>query len=116
VVLVRELAWMTGNPAKVFRFMRYVQVGFGLILLAAGWNWGKTQIHRIHEGTRTQGLIVDYQKHYNWGRRTSAIRADSYEPGVEHKLGERAMRFEDWLGKSLPGRAELSRGCSVRRG
>jgi hypothetical protein len=83
---------------------------------AAGWNWGKTQIHRIHEGTRTQGLILDYQKHYNWGRRTSAIRADSYEPGVEHKLGERAMRFEDWLGKSLPGRAELSRGCSVRRG
>jgi hypothetical protein len=32
---------MTGNPATVFRFMRYVQVGFVLILLVAGSNWGK---------------------------------------------------------------------------
>ena len=94
---------MTNNPGKVFRFMRYLQVGVGLILLALGWYMGKTQIHLIHEGTRTQGLIVDYEKHYNRGRRSSAIRSVSYMPVVEYNLGDRATRFKDWLGKSLPG-------------
>jgi Protein of unknown function (DUF3592) len=101
---VRDLVlWMTNNPAKVFHFMCYLQIGCGLILLATGWYVGKTQIHLIREGTRTPGLIVDYEKHYNRGRRTSAIRSVSYMPVVEYHLGDRAIRFEDWLGKSLPG-------------
>jgi Protein of unknown function (DUF3592) len=102
--LVRDLIlWMTNNPAKVFHFMRYLQIGFGMILVATAWYVGKTQIHLIREGTRTPGLIVDYEKHYNRGPRTSAIRSVSYMPVVEYNLGDRAIRFEDRLGKSLPG-------------
>jgi hypothetical protein len=104
VAVVRDLvAWMTSNPAKIFRFVRYLQVGVGLLLLAAGWYMGKTQIHLIREGTRTQGLIVDYEKRYNLTRRSRSIRSVSYMPVVEYNLGERAIRFEDWLGRSLPG-------------
>ena len=104
VAVVRDLvAWMTSNPAKVFRFMRYLQIGVGLLLLAAGWYMGKTQIHLIHEGTRTQGLIVDYEKHRNLTRRSRSVSSVSYIPVVEYNLGERAIRFDDWLGRSLPG-------------
>jgi hypothetical protein len=43
-----------------------------------GWHMRKTPIHLIHEGTRTQGLIVDYEKRYNLTRRSWSTRSVTY--------------------------------------
>jgi hypothetical protein len=90
------VAWMRANRPKVMLYTRGLQILTGLILLCLGWAMGHVHFQLIHDGSRTQGKIVDSkQKHF---RRYSSTANLAYMPIVEFQSVGQAIRFEDWLG------------------
>ena len=90
-------------------FVRYgfiLQILVGVLLCGLGYFMGSAHLRLILKGERAQGRIVDYKQRNFTVSRSSQIASTStgYMPVVEYRaMGDKRIRFEDWLGKSSTG-------------
>jgi hypothetical protein len=89
-------------------FLRYgfiLQIFVGVLLCGLGYFMGRAHLRLILKGERAQGRIVDYKRRIFTISRSNQPNSTStgYMPVVEYRaMGDKRIRFEDWLGKS-PG-------------
>src|SRR6267378_381732 len=93
---------MRANRAILLRYTRGLQILVGFFLLLIGWHIGHAHFGLIRTGTRTQGKIVDSSIEIFTPRSGSGSTSthDAYMPVVEFQVGDRIVRFKDWLGSS----------------
>ena len=96
---------MRATGSTVWFVMRLVQLAAGFVLLALGWQIGKTRVALISSGAHAQGRIVGYEQQRfsmrsldNLGRMNSAMLAV-----VEFRPKNETIRFTDWVGRGSNG-------------
>ena len=96
--------WSRDNQDRLYHFQCFLTAMMGLLLITlAYFMGGNTHFPLILDGVRTQGRIVDFQEHVSRSRKGASPTA--YMPIVEFKIGNKVVRFSDWLGSetnSLP--------------
>jgi hypothetical protein len=93
---------LLNNKAKFLRVAIVLQFLLGLFLLSMSYFMGKTHFDLIRKGLRTPGTIVDYKQEY-FRRTGESFGSSGYMPIVEYSVGDRIVRFTDWLGSSSAG-------------
>jgi hypothetical protein len=94
------IIWMTANRPKLLRYGRGLQILTGVFLLLLGWHMGHEHLRLIRSGVRTQGKIVDSKMEIFTTRAGSGSTTshNAHMPIVEFQVGDRTVRFKDWLG------------------
>ena len=95
---------------KAPTFLRYSfipQIVVGMLLCGLGYFMGKTHLRLILKGERGQGRIVAYKERmftYSSRSNDTFTHFPGDMPVVEYRtVGDKEIRFEDWLGKSSTG-------------
>jgi Protein of unknown function (DUF3592) len=98
--LDQAATWILNRRRKILRYNWVPSAIFGVLLLGAGYLFGKGPLHLILEGQRTTGTIVDYRE----GRDVDSEGKTGFWPIVEFQVNNRPVRFKHWLGGNAPGR------------
>ena len=96
--------WAGVNGIKVKRYRSTVAIVVGLSTMYFTYHLGNANFFLLLDGIKTEGKIVEYKQQVfvDSNRSYSTI----FMPVVEFKIGDKDVRFRDWLGNrsnSLPG-------------
>ena len=96
--------WAGENGIKVERYRSIVAIVVGLSTMYFTYHLGNANFFLLLDGIKTEGKIVEYKQQVfvDSNRFYSTI----FMPVVELKVGDKEVRFRDWLGNrsnSLPG-------------
>ena len=94
-----QVAWMLANREKISRYAFVPQLLVALALLGFANFTGKTDMHLLLKGARTQGKIVGFQKQKFYRSRNRISTGTSgytvYLPIVEYEAEGTLARFEE---------------------
>jgi len=95
-----QAAWLLANREKVFRYAFIPQMLVAVILLDFVFFAGKTDIHLLLNGARTEGRIVSFQKRPFYTKNPSILSTGKkgynvYLPIVEFEAQGSLLRFEE---------------------
>ena len=94
-----QVAWLLANREKIFRFAFLPQLLVAVVLSSFAYSTGKTDVHLLLKGARTQGKIVGFQKRQFYRSRnrisTGTPGYNIYLPIVEFEAQGALARFEE---------------------
>ena len=105
IIQIEKLSkWAGENGNKVERYRSIVAIVVGLFTMYFTYLLGNANFFLLLDGIKTEGKIVEYKQQVlvDSNRSYSTV----FMPVVEFKIGDRDVRFRDWLGNrsnSLPG-------------
>ena len=97
------VAWMLRNKSAIFRYAFVVELLGGMLLCGLGYVMGTTQLRLVTRGVKTEGTIVDFRTETIGARRSDGTsRTSNAQMAVVeyHAMGDKKVRFEDWLDDS----------------
>jgi len=68
-----QVAWMLANREKIFRYVFIPQLLVAVVLLSFVYSIGKTDIHLLLNGARTEGKIVGFQKRQFFAKNPTSL-------------------------------------------
>jgi hypothetical protein len=101
-----QVAWLLANRGKIFRYAFIPQLLAAVVLLDVAYVTGKTDIHLLLSGARTEGRIVGFQMRKFYQKNPNSISTGThgynvYLPIVEFEAQGSLARFEEH--KLMPG-------------
>jgi hypothetical protein len=94
-----QIDWMLANREKLFRYAFIPQFLVAVALLSVAYFTGKTDVHLLLNGARTQGKIVGFQRRELHTHRnpssTGMYGRIVYLPIVEFQAQGTVVRFEE---------------------
>jgi hypothetical protein len=94
-----QVEWILANRAKILRYACVPQFLVGVALLAFAHFTGRTELHLLVSGARTQGKIVGFQRRQLHTHRnpssTGMFGRNLYLPIVEFEAQGTVVRFEE---------------------
>ena len=105
IIQIEKLSkWAGENGNKVERYRSIVAIVVGLFTMYFTYLLGNANFFLLLDGIKTEGKIVEYKQQVlvDSNRSYSTV----FMPVVEFKIGDKDVRFRDWLGNrsnSLPG-------------
>lgn len=105
IIQIEKLSkWAGENGNKVERYRSIIAIVVGLSTMYFTYLLGNANFFLLLDGIKTEGKIVEYKQQVlvDSNRSYSTI----FMPVVEFKIGDKDVRFRDWLGNrsnSLPG-------------
>jgi len=94
-----QVAWLLANREKIFRYAFLPQLLVAVVLSGFAYSTGKTDMHLLLKGARTQGKIVGFQKRQFYRSRnrisTGTPGYNIYLPIVEFEAQGALARFEE---------------------
>ena len=96
--------WAGENGNKVERYRSIVAIVVGLSTMYFTYHLGNANFFLLLDGIKTEGKIVEYKQQVFVGG--NRFYSTIFMPVVEFKIGNKEVRFRDWLGNrsnSLPG-------------
>lgn len=97
IIQIEKLSkWAGENGNKVERYRSTVAIVVGLSTMYFTYHLGNANFFLLLDGIKTEGKIVEYkqQAFVDSNRSSSTI----FMPVVEFKIGDKDVRFRDWLG------------------
>jgi hypothetical protein len=95
----QQVEWMLANRAKILRYAFLPQLLAAVALLSLAYFTGKTDVHLLLNGARTQGKIVGFQRrelHTNRNPSFNGVYGRAvYLPIVEFEARGDKVRFEE---------------------
>jgi len=95
----QQVEWLLANRAKILRFAFVPQLLAAVALLSLAYFTGKTDVHLLLNGARTQGKIVGFQRRELHTNRnpssTGRYGRIVYLPIVEFEARGDKVRFEE---------------------
>ncbi len=94
-----QVAWMLANRKKIFRYAFLPQLLVAVVLSGFAYSTGKTDMHLLLKGARTQGKIIGFQKRVFYANRNRISSGtpgrNVYLPVVEFEAAGVLARFEE---------------------
>jgi len=94
-----QVAWLLANRKKIFRYAFLPQLLVAVVLSGFAYSTGKTDMHLLLKGARTQGKIIGFQKRVFYANRNRISSGtpgrNVYLPVVEFEAEGLLARFEE---------------------
>ena len=110
--LEKLIPWAAKNRTKIYNFECILHAFVGFFLVFLSYQIGHKHINLLQNGVKAWGIVVDYKQEAfvtNSGfSNTVKDHKNIFVRIIEFKVGDRLMRFRDWIGSESNYSSQVS--------